>query len=186
MLKRWLASPTLLKTRHVIFTSSTAAFLGIPGYAAYTPTKTAIRALADTLRQEVLLYDKKQKIHIHCTFPGTIYTDEFFEEQKRKPDLTKALERTDREGTGMSAEQVASQTIRGLQRGHFFITTDSATRMLLNNMRGPSPRDTLVLDRIFGLLGSCVWPGLQRLWDRKTREYGAGQAQGHLRDSKAL
>ncbi|KAF7588006.1 hypothetical protein BBP40_006435 [Aspergillus hancockii] len=110
--------------------------------AAYTPTKAATRALADTLREEVLLYRSQQDIRVHCSFPGTIYTDAFYQEQQQKPGLLKELEGSEQNGGGLSAAKVAEITIAGLKKGQFFITMDTDTELLLNNMRGPSPRDS--------------------------------------------
>lgn len=145
LLKRWLkkqADPAIF--RHILFTNSTAAFVAIPGYVAYTPTKTALRALADTLRQEMLLYEPQQKIQIHCSYPGSITTEAFAEEQKRKPTLCKDLEGSEDSKNCMISEAVATGLITGLERGDFCITLDSDTRLLLNNMRGPSPPNIFV------------------------------------------
>ncbi|EED14703.1 steroid dehydrogenase, putative [Talaromyces stipitatus ATCC 10500] len=172
VLKQWLARPPPFKQRrHIVFTASTAAFVGLPGYTAYTPTKTATRALADTLRQEVLLYRSQQDIRVHCSFPGTIYTDAFYEEQTRKPDLLKELEGSNKENSGLTAARAAELTIEGLKQGRFFITMDMETELLLNNMRGPSPRYWSVWDWILGLLASLVWPVFRIMHDRKTSQY---------------
>ncbi|RAL17452.1 SDR family oxidoreductase [Aspergillus homomorphus CBS 101889] len=173
-LRRWLKEPPSSPTekRHLIFTASTAAFLGFPGYAAYAPTKAATRALADTLRQEVLLYRSQQDIRVHCAFPGTIYTGAFYQEQIRKPQLLKELEGTAENKGGLTAPRVAELTLKGLCEGRFFITVDSETDLLLNNMRGPSPRDRPVRDWIVGLVASLVWPVYRWQFDRKTVAYG--------------
>jgi 3-dehydrosphinganine reductase len=166
-------------TRHIVFTASTAAFLGLPGYAAYTPSKAATRALADTLRHEVLLYASVVEIGIHCSFPGNIYTDAFYAEQTRKPALLKEIEGgEDGGGGGKSASRVAEMIIQGLRNGKYFITMDSETELLLNNMRGPSPRDAPVRDWVLGLVGSLVWPFFRAKIDRATVRFG----EGMLRD----
>jgi 3-dehydrosphinganine reductase len=54
-LQNWIKKPQHDITRHIVFVSSAAAFVGIPGYIAYTPSKTTVRAFTDTLRQELLL-----------------------------------------------------------------------------------------------------------------------------------
>ncbi|KAI9817370.1 MAG: hypothetical protein M1832_004677 [Thelocarpon impressellum] len=173
ILKRWLAHPPSPKvTRHIVFTASTVAFVNIPGYVAYTPTKTATRALADTLRLEAMLYKPHQDIQVHCSFPGTIFTDSFFEEQKQKPQLCKELEGSDGQATGLSVTAVADVILAGLRQGKFFITMDMDTAFVLNNMRGPSPRDSPVWDWLLGFLGSLAWPFYRMHWERKTAEHG--------------
>ncbi|KAF9889905.1 hypothetical protein FE257_006777 [Aspergillus nanangensis] len=118
--------------RKIVLTSSTTAFLGLPGYIAYTPTKTAIRALADTLRQELLLYGPPDQYQVHCCFPGTFITDAFVSEQQIKPELTKELEGTNRpvselENRYDSADEIARKLVRGLERGRFLVCMDGTT-----------------------------------------------------------
>lgn len=173
LLQLWLKHPTDHSiVRHIIFTSSTAAFVALPGYVAYTPTKTALRALADTLRQEVLLYQKQQTIEVHCSYPGTIMTEALVEEQKRKPALCKTLEGSDDPKKSMTPQAVATGIIAGVERGEFCITLDFDTRLLLNNMRGPSPPNTYITDWVLGFIASLVWPNFRRAWDRTTLKYG--------------
>lgn len=171
-IRRWIDQPKGSEPRHLIFTGSTAAFVAIPGYVAYTPTKTALRALADTLRQEVLMYESQTPIKVHCSFPGTIFTETFEKEQQNKPELCKQLEGSDDKKNGMTAEAVARGILDGLKKDHYLITLDVQTRLLLNNMRGPSPANTYVWDWILGFVCSLVWPILRVFFDKKTRAYG--------------
>ena len=170
-MRRWINEPDTYHTRpcHIILTGSTAAFVSLPGYAAYTPTKTALRALADTIRQEALMYP--QEIRIHCSFPGTIFTNAFREEQRDKPLLTKHLEGSDNPEDGMTAEAVARATMIGLSQNQFLITFDYQTRFLLNNMRGPSPPNQGLLDWVFGLLASLIWPFFRASMDQQIKAY---------------
>jgi len=184
LFRRWLKEPpasspgtttTTEQARHIVFTASTAAFLGLPGYSAYTPSKAATRALADTLRQESLLYTSQQTIRIHCSFPGNFYTDAFYAEQRKKPALLKEIEGgEDGGGDAKSAEHVAQLIIAALREGRYFITMDTDTELLLNNMRGPSPRDSPLRDWIMGLVGSLVWPFYRARFDRATVRFGRG------------
>lgn len=171
LMRHWIKDPVSSQPcpRHIILTGSTAALVSLPGYAAYTPTKTALRALADTIRQEALMYP--QDIRIHCTFPGTIFTDSFYQEQKSKPALTKVLEGSDNPNDGMTAEAVAHATMNGLRKDEFLITLDFQTKLLLNNMRGPSPPNHGLLDWLIGLLASIVWPFFRASMDRQIKAY---------------
>ncbi|KAL3466939.1 putative steroid dehydrogenase [Aspergillus heterothallicus] len=185
LLRRWLREPpppsaqTQQQRRHIIFTASTATFLGLPGYAAYTPSKAATRALADTLRQEALLYSAHQEIKIHCSFPGNIFTEAFYAEQARKPALLKEIEGgEDGGGDGKSAEHVARLILEGLQGGRYFITMDGDTELLLNNMRGPSPRDAPLREWVLGFVGSLVWPWHRARIDRMTVRFGREMGMG--------
>ena len=176
-LQLWIQSPEPYRTRHVVFVSSAAAFVGLPGYIAYTPPKAAIRAFADTLRQELLLYGGKDMYQVHSAFPGTFITDSFLAEQASKPELTKIMEGSnisdaDIQEKTPSALAIAKKILGGLDKGHFSITSDWESALILNNMRGPSPRDNVILDFLLALVAFFVWPFVRRDFDRKTRDYG--------------
>lgn len=174
----------------MLFTSSTAALVSLPGYGAYTPSKVAVRALADTLRSEVLLYGGVEMYQIHCCFPGTFISDGFIEEQAIKPKLTKILEETDVPESQMAAkfetaDTVAAKFIKGLEKGDNYLTVDFAGDLLLNGMRGMSPRDG-VKDSFLGWLGHAVLWMVQRRFDKTTVKFGLdeGLAYGDFLPSK--
>lgn len=176
VMKHWLAeSPEFhhcMGTRHLIFTASTAALIAVPGYTAYAPTKAAIRALADQVRQESLIYRHRVNIQVHCSFPGTIYTDSFYKEQAGKPAICKQIEGSTDDTGGLPADEVARIILAGLDKGRFSVTCDWQTALLLNNMRGPSPGDVPVFDFALGLLASLVWPVVRRYFDWLTARFG--------------
>ncbi|KAL6721611.1 hypothetical protein ACLMJK_000715 [Lecanora helva] len=176
-LKIWLAAPPSPSTRHIVFTSSTAAFVSLPGYIAYTPTKTAIRAVADTLRQELLLYGDKDTYQVHCFFPGTFLTDSFMQEQSHKAELTKIMEKSNAPIEELrtrteTVTSVAKKCIKGLEAEEFFTTVDFEGQLLLNNMRGPSPRDHGIVDVVIGWVATVAWWFVRRDFDRQTLRYG--------------
>ncbi|CZT09431.1 related to 3-ketosphinganine reductase [Rhynchosporium agropyri] len=176
-LKLWIQNPDKNRVRHVVFVSSAAAFVGLPGYIAYTPPKAAIRAFADTLRQEILLYGDKDMYQVHSAFPGTFITDSFLAEQASKPEITKIMEGSNVSdekirSTTQSASTIAAKILHGLDKGYFSITSDWESALILNNMRGPSPRDNVLLDLLLALVAFLVWPFVRRDFDRKTRSYG--------------
>ena len=114
---------SLPQPRHLIFTSSVVAFYPLAGYSAYSPSKTALRSLSDTLSQELLLYPDSPtspSIKLHTVFPGTILTAAYEEENKIKHPLTLDLEKDD---PGQTPDQVARASIRGLEKGEELITT---------------------------------------------------------------
>ncbi|KAI1209351.1 putative short chain dehydrogenase/ reductase [Annulohypoxylon truncatum] len=167
--------------RQIIFINSAAAFLGIPGSIAYTPAKCAVRALADTLRMEVLRYNCPASTYtIHCAFPADFVSPGFVLEQKTKTPLTKRIQGLDRpfeelETRFPSSEKVATLIIAAVERGEFIICEDSfAASALFTNMTGPSPKRGLgIVDSIMGLLvGWVVWPVLRRRWESMCRQDG--------------
>jgi 3-dehydrosphinganine reductase len=176
-LQLWIQNPLPHRTRHVVFISSAAAFVSIPGYIAYTPPKAAIRAFADTLRQELLLYGGKDMYQVHSAFPGTFITDSFLTEQASKPELTKIMEGSnfpieEIQAKTPSASDEAKKILLGLDKGNYMITSDLEGRLILNNMRGPSPRDGWFSDFLQSCLMMFAWPLTLRDWDKKTRNYG--------------
>ena len=101
--------------RQIVFVSSLISFTVIPGYAGYAPSKAALRMLADTLREECVLYD----IDVRCCFPANILTPGFEIEEQTKPEITKKLEGV---ATTETPEAVAKKIIDRLERGHKHIT----------------------------------------------------------------
>ena len=71
--------------------------------------------LADTLREECLLYD----IDIHCTFPSNFQSPGHVEELKTKPLLTRELEDEEEAET---AQNVAKFIVERLESGEQHIT----------------------------------------------------------------
>lgn len=176
----WIKHPKPDRTRHIVFISSAAAFVGVPGYIAYTPAKAAVRALADTLRQELLLYGGTDMYQVHCAFPGTFITESFLAEQANKPELTKIMEGSNFDEQKIlektpSATTIVQKILRSLEKGHYFITSDWESALILNNMRGPSPRDNVILDVLLQIVIFIAWPFIRMGFDRTTRNFGRNQ-----------
>ena len=95
--------------------SSAAAFSGIAGYSGYTPSKFAVRALAETLRVELAT----DGISIGVAFPPDTDTPQLAAEQDAKPEATKRITAG---GGVMSAERVAHSIVEGALAGRFMLT----------------------------------------------------------------
>ncbi|KAI1388534.1 putative short chain dehydrogenase/ reductase [Hypoxylon trugodes] len=169
------------RTRKIVFINSAAAFLGLPGSIAYTPAKCAVRALADTLRMEVLRYCGPESTYsIHCAFPADFISPGFVLEQQTKTPLTKHMQGTDLplnklEAKFPSSDKVASLIIAAVDRGDFIICEDSlAASVLFTNMLGPSPkRGWGIVDALLSpIVGCIVWPYLRWRWESMTRSDG--------------
>ena len=201
MLKLWTeddkkAEVKSHRLRQIAFINSAAAFLGLPGYAAYTcelgrlqqggrwltspkASKCAVRGLADTLRMEALRLSSQASTYtIHCAFPSTFITPGFLEEQKLKPVLTKRMEGTMGSTAELkqrypSAEEVARLVVVGVERGDFALCDDSTeSGLLFANMIGPSPKRGFgIIDSVMAtVVGLFIWPVLRRRWDRLCKE----------------
>ena len=155
ILREWLrpgAGP-YKEPRHIIFTASVLALFPVAGYAPYTPTKWALRGLADTLTQEVLLYERTNPVRVSVVYPGTITSPGLERENKTKPDITLQLEKDDPK---LTPEQVASQAIKGLQRGDHFVTVSLLGDLMRWGVLGGAPRNNWVLDTLGAYLMSFV------------------------------
>ncbi|KAL9096698.1 MAG: hypothetical protein Q9165_001186 [Trypethelium subeluteriae] len=110
--------------RHLIFTSSFVSFLTFTGYSPYSPSKIALRSLAESLASEMHLYagahPEFPRVRIHTVYPATIKTSGLEAENLIKTDVTKMLEEGDK---GESAADCARAAIRGLERGGGVVTT---------------------------------------------------------------
>lgn len=100
---------------HIVLISSGAGLIGIYGYSAYSPSKFALRGLAESLRGEL----KPKGIHISIVYPPNTDTPQLVEENKTKPTETKMIEGT---AKTWSAEGVARAIVRGINRQSFAIT----------------------------------------------------------------
>ncbi|KAN0080352.1 hypothetical protein V8E55_009918 [Tylopilus felleus] len=139
----------------IILVSSTLGLMSIVGYSSYSPAKHALRALAECLRSESLLYG----ITTHIFFPPTMYTPGFDEENKTKPAITRKIESTDE---GLTAEQAAQGLFKGVENGDFHITADLITSLFRASTRGCSPRGNTLFDIVLDVV---AWIGVP-IWRR--------------------
>lgn len=181
VLADWLKPETIAagKERHLVFTSSAIAFWSIAGYGAYAPPKAAIKALADTLFQEVQLYDPN--VRIHTVFPGTIDSPGFAEETKTKPEITKILEKDDPVQT---EEEVARKSIKGLEDGEFLIVVNWLTYAMRGGAWGGSVRNNWFIDTIVSFIVAIAWlfvsPDLNGKVKKHAKTYGHPSMYGKL------
>ncbi|KAI0166564.1 short-chain dehydrogenase [Xylariaceae sp. FL1272] len=174
ILRLWCApdAPVVPEPKHLIFTSSVLAFFPVVGYGPYTPAKSALRGLADTLNQELKLYPQEVKLHI--VHPGSISSPGFERENLTKPDITLIIEEGDPVQT---PDAVAALAIKGLERGDYFITVAFLGHVLRWGAVGASVRNNLLVDTIMSWIISLVM--LFALPDifGKIRKYG--RKNGH-------
>ena len=100
---------------HIVMVASGAALIGIYGYTTYSPSKFAVRGLAESLRGEL----KAQKIRISIIYPPDTNTPQLVEENKTKPVETKTI-------TGITkvweASEIAREIMFGIEKKRFIIT----------------------------------------------------------------
>jgi 3-dehydrosphinganine reductase len=99
----------------IVLISSGAGLVGVFGYTAYSPSKFAVRGLAEALRGELRL----SGIHISVAYPPDTDTPQLQEENKTKPLETRLIAST---SPTWSAENVARTIIDGITKRKFTIT----------------------------------------------------------------
>lgn len=99
----------------ILLVSSGAGLMGLFGYTSYSPSKFALRGLAEALRAEL----RGDNVGVSIVYPPDTETPMLEEENKTKPEETKLM-------TGVvktwTAEAVAACMMRGIERGAFGIT----------------------------------------------------------------
>ncbi len=175
---------TSQELKHLIFTSSVAAFSPPVGYSAYAPGKAALRSLSDVLSQELKLYHGARRhpsqagpaseVRIHNIFPGTIHSPGYAQENLTKPGITSKLEETDK---GLTEDEVALASLKGLQRGEYLITTGFLGSLMRAPAWGSSPRNNRLIDTLLSWVASIAWLFVQPDLDRQVTRWG--EEHGH-------
>jgi 3-dehydrosphinganine reductase len=109
--------PAMRRRRNgaVVLISSGAGLHGVFGYTPYSPSKFALRGLAEALRAEM----KGTGVHVMIVYPPDTDTPQLAEENKTKPVETKAITA----GGGLwKADDVAHVTLAALDRKQFAVT----------------------------------------------------------------
>jgi 3-dehydrosphinganine reductase len=99
----------------VVMISSGAGLHGFFGYTAYSPSKFALRGLAEGLRAELV----GTGVHVMIVYPPDTDTPQLAEENKTKPVETTAITAA---GGLWTADAVARVTLDGLERKRFAVT----------------------------------------------------------------
>jgi len=99
----------------VVLVSSGAGLIGIFGYCPYSPTKFALRGLAESLRGEL----KRDGVGVSIVYPPDTDTPQLHTENLTKPDETKAMTGT---AKMWEAKGVAEKIVKDIERGKFSIT----------------------------------------------------------------
>ncbi len=117
------ALPALLKrgSGHIVNFSSVGGFMAPFGYAAYCPSKYAVRGFTDALRLEL----KPLGLRVSLVFPPDTDTPGMANENKTKPFETKDAFSTKL----VSPDVVAKSILHGIERGHYVILPGSEAAM---------------------------------------------------------
>jgi 3-dehydrosphinganine reductase len=133
---------------HIVMISSGAGLIGIYGYTPYSPSKFALRGLAESLRGEL----KETGIAVSIVYPPDTDTPQLAAENQTKPVETKAITAT---AETWSAAGVALAIVKGVQKQAFTIAPGT---------------EMTVLTRLHSLLA----PGLNWYFDRLVSKVRSG------------
>jgi 3-dehydrosphinganine reductase len=104
---------------HIAFVSSVLGYLGMIGYASYSPSKFALVGLAEVLRHEL----RPDGVRVSVFYPADTDTPGLARENVTKPSETQGLS-----GNVKVAhpDDVARQFVKGILRGKFHILASGA------------------------------------------------------------
>jgi len=176
--------------RHFIMTGSLLSFCGISGYSPYSPPKSAIRSLHDTLRMELNLYnhttpdpartksEQRPEVKIHTVFPGSILSPGYEQEELTKHPSTKILEKDDPRQT---PDQIAKIVVSELERGRHMIVTHWLGMIMRAAGLMVSVRDSWLVDTLLSWFISpiilVIQPDLENKVSKWAKENGTPQHQ---------
>ncbi|NEQ98901.1 MAG: SDR family oxidoreductase [Cyanothece sp. SIO2G6] len=111
------------KRGHIVIISSGAGLIGIYGYTPYSPSKFALRGLAESLRGELKYFG----IDVSIVYPPDTDTPQLAVENLTKPHETKLITGT---AKTWSPEGVAATILQGLLKNDFVITPGLEMKLL--------------------------------------------------------
>lgn len=126
---------------HIVLISSGAGLVGLYGYTPYSPSKFALRGLAESLRGEL----KEWGIFLAIAYPPDTDTPQLAAESLTKPLATQRITATAKTWT---AEDVADAIIRGVEQKAFEITPGLEMTLLAKFYRVIAPGFRWYCDRI--------------------------------------
>jgi 3-dehydrosphinganine reductase len=119
----------------IVNVSSAGGFVTGPGYGAYSPSKFAVRGFSDALRAEV----KPRGVRVFLVYPPNTDTPQrAYEVSHQSPEIHYVDEHA---GLGpwkfgtLSAQQVAADVLKGMQKGKYVILPGSGNAVLYHLVR---------------------------------------------------
>ncbi|MGJ3253896.1 MAG: SDR family oxidoreductase [Elainellaceae cyanobacterium] len=129
------------RSGHIMMTSSGAGLIGIYGYSPYSPSKFALRGLAESLRGEL----KPWGIGVSIVYPPDTDTPQLAQENKTKPLETQRITAT---ATMWTADHVAAEILKGVRKKQFAISPGTEMSVLSRFHSVMSPALNWYFDRI--------------------------------------
>jgi len=124
--------------KKMVFIASTLAYHSFAGYAAYSPSKAALRSFFEAVKEE----SKIKGLDLAIYYVSTIDSPGLAEEDKTKPEITKKIEGASR-GPETSAENRAKHLLNSLP-GSEVVISDIITRFFSQSTEIHSLKDYFV------------------------------------------
>ena len=177
ILREWLSPENSTgpgsEPKHLVFTASVLALFAIVGYGPYTPSKWALRGLADTLAMEVNLYPNNP-VKVHVVYPATITSPGLERENQTKPEITVELEKDEPPET---PDTVARRAIAGLEKGEYFVAVSFLGNLMRCGVMGGSQRNNWVFDTLLGWFVPIIYFFVLKIMNGQVR--GWAKTHGH-------
>lgn len=117
---------------HIVLISSVVGLIGVFGYAAYAPTKFAVRGYGLALDAEL----RDKGIRVGIAYPPDTLTPGFERENLTKPIET---HRVSGAVKPIPPERMADAIVRGIERNRLHITADRQTAVMAALLDLPGP-----------------------------------------------
>jgi 3-dehydrosphinganine reductase len=116
--------PYFMEQKHgnILNVASVLGYMGVFGYAAYGPAKFAVVGFSECLRQELIPYN----VSISVIFPADTDTPQWHEENRTKPQETRAIAGTIKI---CDASRMAMSLLRGVARRKFLIVPGAMNKI---------------------------------------------------------
>ncbi|KAJ1635695.1 hypothetical protein T492DRAFT_964241 [Pavlovales sp. CCMP2436] len=151
----------------VVLVGSGASAISFLGYAAYAPTKFAVKALAEALRNELC----GTCVRVHCAYPPDTATAGFEREQVGKPAENKAMFPLELHAPAAVAALLVRKICRSAPPFHL-PSPDPLQNLMLNSVAGVTPRWSTLGDALLAPI-AVLLEGAVVLWmDRVAAAYG--------------
>lgn len=142
LLKALLPKMKERRSGHVVFIGSAVSHFSFSGYSLYSPTKFAVLGLAETLLNELSVYN----INVSIGCPDDTLTPGYENEMKIKPKACALISK--KLGTPGSAEKVAKGFIKGIRKRYFHLFHNFDIFMLISYCGGFTPRPRPLLSSL--------------------------------------
>jgi len=118
------AAPYMIErgSGHIVNVSSVAGFLGIYGYTGYSAAKYAVMGFSEALRCEM----RPKGITVHVVCPPDTDTPALAIEKSLRPPQTEVIAGSIK---AISPQKVAKAIVSGVDKGHYYIIPDAASRI---------------------------------------------------------